>query len=89
MTALEADKGGKPMAWIQGRPHKPGFYFYRDELQELTVMQVEDYAIGLNEPPQLGFNVIWSEDLDDYPEGEHWSEPIAVPPELAPLLNTF
>lgn len=68
------------MAWIQGRPDKPGFYFYRDELHELTVMRVEDYATGLNEPPQLGFNVVGRDFLDDYPEGEHWSEPIALPP---------
>ena len=30
------------MAWIQGRPDKPGFYFYRDELLELTIMEVKD-----------------------------------------------
>jgi hypothetical protein len=67
------------MAWIQGRPDKPGFYFYRDELRELTVMGVRDISIG-NEPQILDFEIIGRDDMDDYPEGEHWSEPITLPP---------
>lgn len=67
------------MAWIQGRPDRPGFYFYRDELRELTVMEVKDISIGL-ESQVLDFEIIGRDFLDDYPEGEHWSEPIMPPP---------
>ena len=65
--------------WVKGKPQTPGFYFYRDELfHPFTVIE------AIDAPPGLFYDALGREEqLDDYPEGEHWSEPIEGPPDIS------